>query len=133
VWTSNLDLLSSPLLSLLSSTSKRDGDADGTIRVLASAFPTITIRDYGEGQQCSTQQKGLNELNKLKVRSILPTLSRCALRMYLASLRGGFSVLCGIDKYQVAYLLSCSVLCFQGTSFIICTLTRYLDLLARKA
>jgi hypothetical protein len=68
---------------------------EGTIRVLVwhrpSAFPAITIRDYGggAGQQCSSTAEGA-ELNKLKVRSTLSALSRCALRMYLTSLRGRF-------------------------------------------
>jgi len=53
--------------------------------------------------------------------------------MYLASLRGGFSVLCGIDKYQVAYLLSCFRASISRNLLLVCTLTRYIDFLAPKA
>jgi hypothetical protein len=65
----NLDLLSSPL-----------GSSSvwlGWLSTLASAFPAITIRDYGkgEGQQAVQHAAEGAELNKLKVRSILPTLS----------------------------------------------------------
>jgi hypothetical protein len=40
-----------------------------------------------------------------------------------------------IDKYQVAYLLSWfrASLLSRNTSFLVCTLTRYIDFLARTA